>query len=205
VSNRWTDLTGGERKGGDEYAARFDLLAESGADVHGEARLCDSLLGAPGRVLDAGCGTGRVAIRLTELGHDCTGVDADESMLDVARARAPGLSWVLADLSTLDENALGGKGFDLVVAAGNVIPLLAAGTEAVVVSRLAALLTRGGVLVAGFGLDPEHLPLDDAPVDLASYDRWCADAGLAPVERFSTWDGDPYAGGGYAVSVHTAG
>jgi SAM-dependent methyltransferase len=202
VSSRWTDLTGGAGSNGDEYAARFDRLAESGTDVHGEARLCDSLLGAPGRVLDAGCGTGRVAIRLAELGHDCTGVDADESMLDVARARAPGLSWVLADLFTLDVDALGREGFDLVVAAGNVIPLLAAGTEALVVSRLAALLNPGAWLVAGFGLDPEHLPLDDAPVDLASYDQWCTDAGLAAVDRFATWDGDPYVGGGYAVSVH---
>jgi hypothetical protein len=39
-------------------------------------------------------------------------------------------------------------------------------------------------------------------VDLASYDQWCADAGLEAVDRFATWDGDPYVGGGYAVSVH---
>jgi hypothetical protein len=52
------------------------------------------------------------------------------------------------------------------------------------------------------GLDPPHLPLEEAPVDLPSYDGWCASAGLVLEERWSTWARDPYDGGGYAVSVH---
>ncbi|WP_372343101.1 methyltransferase domain-containing protein [Streptomyces sp. KL116D] len=38
-------------------------------------------------MLDAGCGTGRVTIRLSELGYDCVGFDLDASMLDVAGSR----------------------------------------------------------------------------------------------------------------------
>jgi SAM-dependent methyltransferase len=200
--NRWSDLTGGADGGA--YAARFERLAATGADVHGEATACASLVPAGSRVLDAGCGTGRVAIRLAELGYDCVGVDADASMLARAQASSADVRWLLADLVTLDEAAPDlASTFDLVVAAGNVIPLLAAGTEARVVANLSAALRPGGLLVAGFGLDPEHLPLTFAPVDLPMYDAWCSAAGLSMDRRWSTWDGEPYVeGGGYAVSIH---
>ena len=183
---------------GDTYADRFAAAAAAGQDVHGEASLVHAL--APdARVLDAGCGTGRVAIRLAELGHDVVGVDLDEGMLDRARRDAPDLPWFVADLAELD---VPGPLFDLVLTAGNVIPLVAAGDEARVVTALARHVRPGGLLVSGFGLDVAHLPLDHAPVTLDQYDGWCADAGLVLVERFATWDRDPYEGGGYAVSVH---
>ncbi|GAA3739927.1 SAM-dependent methyltransferase [Spinactinospora alkalitolerans] len=197
--SRWAEMTGGGQ--GARYAARFAELADSGADVHGEARFCAGLLRPGSRVLDAGCGTGRVAIRLAELGHACAGVDLDPSMLAEARRRAPAMTWLEADLT--DVASLGLEpGFDMVVAAGNVIPLLAPDTEAAVVGELASMLGPGGLLVAGFGLDARNLPLASAPTTLADYDAWCAAAGLALVRRHATWDGDDYDGGGYAVSVH---
>ncbi len=82
------------------------------------------------------------------------------------------------------------------------MPLLAAGTGPSVVSRLAAVLVPGGLLVAGFGLDAAHLPIPEPTVDLAGYDAWCTAAGLVLEQRLSTWDGHPYDGNGYAVSVH---
>lgn len=197
--SRWNDVTGGVA--GADYAARFARLAATGADVHGEARLCAALVPAGARILDAGCGTGRVAVRLAQLGYRCVGVDLDDSMLAEARRAAPELSWVLADLSRL-RLPEGDGTFDLVVAAGNVVPLLAAGTEPAAVARLAAQLRPGGLLVAGFGLDAAHLPLASAPVTLDDYDGWCADAGLTLQRRLATWDGAGYDGGGYAVNVH---
>jgi SAM-dependent methyltransferase len=201
-SNRWSDLTGGAD--GVEYAARFERLAATGADVHGEATLCASLVPPGSRVLDAGCGTGRVAVRLARLGYRCVGVDADASMLAQARSASADVRWLLADLADLDVTAPElTAGFDLVVAAGNVIPLLAEGSEARVLANLSAALRPGGLLVAGFGLDAAHLPLTFAPVDLPMYDAWCAAAGLELERRLATWDGEPYGGdGGYAVSVH---
>ncbi|GAA0944557.1 class I SAM-dependent methyltransferase [Nonomuraea longicatena] len=214
--SRWTDLTGG--RGGERYAERFAALAASGADVHGEATLCASLVPVGARVLDAGCGTGRVAIRLAELGYDVVGVDLDASMLAVAARLAPDLTWVAADLADLADPAgptdladpaglagregLAGLGeFDLVVAAGNVIPLLAEGTEPRIMANLAAAAKPGGLVVTGFGLDAAHLPV--APTfTLAEYDRWCAAAGLTLERRYSTWDTRPFADDGYAVSLH---
>ncbi|MFD7292841.1 class I SAM-dependent methyltransferase [Streptomyces sp. NPDC059897] len=201
--SRWQELTGG--KSGGEYAARFEALARSGKDVHGEASFCAALVPAGARVLDAGCGTGRVMIRLAELGYDCVGIDLDDSMLDVARERAPHLPWFRTDLAEFDPAALDiATDFDLVVAAGNVMPLLTPGTEAAVVERLAATLRPGGLLVAGFGLDAAHLPVPPT-ITLAEYDGCCAAAGLTLLDRFATWDAAPYEDGGYAVSVHRLG
>jgi len=200
-SSRWSLLSGGSD--GERYATQFARLAASGADVHGEATLCASLVPTGSRVLDAGCGTDRVAVRLAELGYECVGLDSDASMLAEAMRASDDVSWMLGDLAALDRTA--GDlvdGFHLVVAAGNVIPLLAEGTEERVVAALAASLLPGGVLVAGFGLDADHLPLTFAPVDLPSYDSWCTAAGLALEQRLATWSGAPYDDGGYAVNVH---
>jgi len=196
VVTRWRDIAGAEP--GRRYAARVEATAAAGSDPHGEAILVEQLVRRGASVLDAGCGTGRVAIELAARGFDCVGVDVDDSMLAVARERAPQLPWVLADLFLLDL----GRTFDVVVSAGNVIPLLAPGTEAQVLQRLADHLSAAGLLVVGFGLDAAHLPLDDAPVDLPAYDRWCAAAGLELSQRWATWERGEWDEGGYAVSVH---
>ncbi|ARF75009.1 class I SAM-dependent methyltransferase [Kitasatospora albolonga] len=198
--DRWAELTGGRT--GEEYARRFARLAASGHDVHGEATFCEALLKPAARILDAGCGTGRIAIRLTELGHHCTGVDADASMLAVARRQAPAQEWLLGDLAHLDTLALE-PGYDLALAAGNVIPLLAPGTEPAVIRHLAAALRPGGLLVTGMGLDAAHLPLPEPTVTVEEFDAWCTRAGLSLLQRYATWSGDTYhPGSGYAVSVH---
>jgi SAM-dependent methyltransferase len=202
-TTRWAELTGGAS--GEDYARRFATLAASGADVHGEASYAASLVPPPARVLDAGCGTGRVAARLAELGYDCTGVDVDPSMLAVARREHPGLTWVLADLGALHEAVeVVAGGYDLALAAGNVIPLLAEGALQTTVAQLARALARSGLLVCGFGLDAAHLPPGCPVTPLSAYDRACEAAGLGLVRRLAAWDGAPYDGGGYAVSVHTA-
>jgi SAM-dependent methyltransferase len=188
--NRWLAETGGGA--GRAYAARFRRLAESGTDVHGEAALVACLVEPGGRVLDAGCGTGRVAIELAARGYDVVGVDLDASMLAEARSTAAHLRWELADLARLD---LRGERFAAAVLAGNVMVYLTPGTEARVVARVSAHLAPGGLLVAGFRCDGTVL-------GLPAYDAACAAAGLRLSDRWAGWDRAPYAGGDYAVSVH---
>jgi SAM-dependent methyltransferase len=183
--SRWLEETGGTR--GQSYAEAFRALAASGKDVHGEAAYVGALVPPGSRVLDAGCGTGRVAIELARRGYDVVGVDSDPSMLAVARETAPELTWVDGDLATLSLE----QRFDLVVAAGNVMVFLAPGTEAEVVARMAAHLTPGGVLVSGWRT--ERAPDDGRPrLAVATYDAWAHAAGLEPVVRHATWDGDPW-------------
>ena len=180
------------------YAERFRLLAAEGADIHGEATFVTGLADPPARVLDAGCGTGRITVRLTELGYDVVGFDVDASMVDVARSEAPGLDWRVADLATLDL----GQRFDVVLLAGNVVPLLEPGTLTAACARLAAHVAPGGVVVTGFGTDAEHLPDGCPVVSPAAFVAAAAEAGLVEQERFGGWDRAAYdAAGGYLVTV----
>ena len=183
----------------EKYAARFRAMAARGDDIHGEATFVTALVEPPARVLDAGCGTGRVAIRLAELGYAVVGVDLDAAMLAMAREEAPELDWRVGDLALLDTGQL----FDVVLVAGNTIPLLEPDTLADASVRLAAQLGEGGLLVCGFGLDAAHLPGDCPVTPLADVDAAFSAAGLAPVDRFSTWERAPYdASTGYVVTVH---
>jgi len=174
---------------GPAYDERWTRMAAEGRNVHGEADFVEGL--APTSVLDAGCGTGRVAVELARRGYDVVGVDLDPTMLAGARHKRPDLTWVVGDLATVDL----GRTFDVVVLAGNVMIFLAPGTEGAVVANLARHLGPGGALVAGFQLQPGGLHLD-------AYDAHCRAAGLAPAGRWATWDGHPFDGGDYAVSVH---
>ncbi len=133
---------------GEAYQRRFDQLSASGADVHGEADFVRAM--APSSVLDAGCGTGRVAIELARSGIDVVGVDADASMLATARSRATTVTWVLSDVADLDL----GRGFDVVVMAGNVPLFTPPGTQAALVAGCARHLGTGGRLVSGFPAQP---------------------------------------------------
>jgi SAM-dependent methyltransferase len=182
-----------------KYAERFRALAARGDDVHGEATFVTGLVEPPARVLDAGCGTGRVAIRLAALGYDVAGVDLDASMLAMAREEAPDLDWRVGDLARLDTGQL----FDVVLVAGNTIPLLEAETLASAARHLADQLDEGGLLVCGFGLDAGHLPAGCPVTPLSDVDAAFAAAGLESVDRFATWDRAPYDDtAGYVVTVH---
>ena len=187
ASNRWLQ----ERSAsGDAYDATYERRAAAGENVHGEADFVERF--TPGSVLDAGCGTGRVGRELARRGLDVVGVDLDPEMLATARRKAPAVDWRLADLATVDL----GRTFDVAVMAGNVMIFLAPGTEGAVVENMARHLRPGGLLIAGFQLQPGRL-------SLAEYDAFADRAGLSLAERWSTWDREPWdAGGGYAVSVH---
>ncbi len=176
---------------GESYQRRFDTLATSGVAVHGEADFVTGL--HPATVLDAGCGTGRVARELALRGIEVVGADTDPSMIATARRLNPDLIWVEADISGLDLDRV----FDVVVMAGNVPLFTPPGTQASLVSGCARHLRPGGALVAGFQLDGRY--------SVVEYDRHCQDAGLELVERWATWDRLPFPGPGtYAVSVHRA-
>ncbi|HEX3712388.1 MAG TPA: class I SAM-dependent methyltransferase, partial [Trebonia sp.] len=155
------------------YVERFRRLAREGADLAGEARLVDAMLPRAARVLDAGCGQGRVGAALAACGHAVTGVDADANLIAAATAAHPGPRWVVADLAELDLSAHGDlEPFDAAVLAGNVMLFVAAGTEGQVLRRVAAHLRPDGFAVVGFAAGRGY--------ELADFDRHAAAAGLSP-------------------------
>jgi SAM-dependent methyltransferase len=163
--------------------------------MHGEAALVASFAPEPASVLDAGCGTGRVAIELARRGHAVVGVDIDEAMLEAARAKAPHLMWVRGDLVDPGPE-LDGRAFDIVVMAGNVLIFVPPGTEGPVVQNAARWLRPGGLLVTGYSVRPGGF----GP---RRHDALAARSGLVLQDRWSTWDKDPYTPGDrYAVAVH---
>lgn len=171
------------------YDRRWQRMVAAGVDPHGEVALVQAY--SPRSVLDAGCGTGRVAIELARRGVEVLGVDADPDMIAAAHAKEPGLAWLVADLTELDRS----ERFDVVVMAGNVVPYVSADRRAEAVTACARHLVPGGRLVAGFALRPRW-------PSLAEYDGWCAGAGLVAEDRWATWERASYGGGDYAVSVH---
>lgn len=172
------------------YRDRFRELAAEGADLEGEARFVDALAAPSSRVLDAGCGAGRLGGALHRRGHGVVGVDADEVLVAEARDVHPGPRWLVGDLAELDL----GETFDVVVSAGNVMVFLAPGTEGRVVQRLASHVAVDGALVLGFRLD-RHYALADLDADL---DR----VGFAVEQRFATWDLRPWTpSSDFAVTV----
>ncbi len=180
---------------GDDYDTRWSKLEAAGESIHGEADLVGWF--EPECVLDAGCGTGRVAIELDRRGIGVVGVDLDLVMLATARRKAPHIDWFhgdLADVTVTDDEGRR-RAFDVVVMAGNVMIFLAPRTEAAVVANMTRHLGPAGRLVAGF-------QLDRAGPGPATYDRMAAGAGLVLEHRWSTWERDRYADGDYAVSVY---
>ncbi len=178
VAPRWFTETGEDHSRW--YVERFRTLAEEGADLAGEARFVDAVVPPASRLLDAGCGTGRLAAALHARGHAVVGVDVDPILLAAAREDHVGPTWREADLATLDL----GERFDAVVAAGNVMVFLATGSEETVVRRLAEHVAAGGVLVLGFRTD-RHVGVED--VESAALGT-----GLVPEHRFATWDLRPW-------------
>ncbi|MFD2767048.1 class I SAM-dependent methyltransferase [Micromonospora eburnea] len=167
------------------YIDRFRRLAAEGADLAGEARLLDTMVRPGARILDAGCGTGRVGAALAARGHRVVGVDADPALVEAARADHPGPRWLVGDLADLDLAAQGEpEPFDAAVCAGNVLAFVAPGTERAVLSRIAAHLRPDGIVVVGFGTDRGY-PLTDFDADAVA-------AGLRLEHRFATWDLRPW-------------
>jgi SAM-dependent methyltransferase len=181
------------------YAERFARLIDDGADIEGEARLADTLVGRGSRILDAGAGIGRIGAALQARGHDVTAAEKDPVLVAESRRLYPGLPVIETDLLALDP----GLGpFDLVVLVGNVIVLLAPDTERRLLSGLRDLLADGGRILVGFHPYGGHGSARDY-----SFDEFAADvaaAGLAVQHRFGTYELGP-ASDEYVVAVLTGG
>ncbi len=196
VSSRWVDWR--RRIDIDDYDARFERMEATGQDVHGEADLIahfsaelDAHLSAT-PILDAGCGTGRIAIELARRGCDVVGVDLDADMIAAARRKAPDATWIVDDLARMRLQ----RNFGVIAMPGNVMIFCEPGDRRAIVENLADHLLPGGLLIVGFSLEHGGYTLDE-------WDEHCMGNGFILLHRFGTWSrADFERGGAYHVSVH---
>lgn len=183
--SQWEQLTAADPAHSTFYVERFRALAADGTDIFGEARLVDAMLARDSRVLDAGCGPGRVGGYLHRVGHLVVGVDVDPVLIAAADQDYPGPTWIVGDLAELD---LPGRGiaadFDVIVCAGNVMTFVAPSTRQAVLAGFARHLAPAGRGIVGFGADRGY----EFPQFLTDAET----AGLTVDLRLSTWDLRPF-------------
>lgn len=77
-----------------DYVSSHRVAQEYDAALSGTPLLAIDLAFAerhfptPGRLIDLGCGTGRLLLHFAPRGHDCLGIDLSDAMLDVLRDKA---------------------------------------------------------------------------------------------------------------------
>ncbi|MGQ4601273.1 methyltransferase domain-containing protein [Nocardia sp. R6R-6] len=185
VPSQWEEITAADPTHSARYVERFRDLAAEGRDIFGEARMVDAMLERGARVLDAGCGAGRLGGYLHRAGHEVVGVDVDPVLIAAAELDYPGPRWLVGDLTLLD---LPGRGvsmaFDVVLCAGNVMGFVAESTRREVLAGFARHIVPDGRVVVGFGSGRGY-----------EFDVFLADAesaGLGVEVLLSSWDLRPF-------------
>ena len=195
VSERWVEW----RRTVDlvKYDQRWESMAARGENVHGEADAVTRLIerhvvdrvGADGprvcHVLDAGCGTGRLAVELERRGHIVTAIDLDPDMVDRARAKSSAIRWLVGDLAKLDDVIDADDGYDVIVMAGNILNFCAPGSQTAIVHNLVRHLAAGGMLVCGWSQELR----EDAYL-WTDFVRDARELGANLAETWTNWDGD---------------
>lgn len=123
-------------------AAIYDLFNDVGEDTPFYVALAGE---TPQRVLDVGCGTGRLACALAANGHKVTGADPAAAMLEMANRKpeAGKVAWIEAFADQLDLP----ERFDLIVMTGHVFQVFLEDAEILaVLKNLKRHLAEGGTL-----------------------------------------------------------
>lgn len=164
-----------------QYAARWRRFQAEGRDIDGEARMIDAMAPRHARILDAGCGTGRVGGYLAAQGHHVTGTDVDDVLLEHARLDFPEATWKHVDLET---HAQPEGPYDIIVLAGNVVGFIAPDRRSHMLSSLQEVLAPDGRLVVGYGAGRGW--------EFEDFLRAAEDAELHVDVLFSSWDLRPF-------------
>ena len=147
----------------------YDVLDDDRSDLDAYMAIADEVDASS--VIDIGCGTGALAVRLARSGRTVVGVDPAGASLDIARAKPHGerVTWVHGDATTLVAR---GVTADLAVMTGNVAQVFVSDEDWV--STLAAVhdcLHLGGWLV-----------FETRRPEVRDWERW--DAGPTRIDLF---------------------
>jgi SAM-dependent methyltransferase len=144
----WDYLHAGEMVAGYDEQMRASPLAA--ADV----AFCARQFPSPGRLIDLGCGTGRLCLHFAAKGYDCVGVDLSDEMLARAKDNVQSLPidaryrvrLVIANLT--DHGLLDGESFDYAACLFSTLGMIrGAENRARVIANAHRLLRARGRLV----------------------------------------------------------
>jgi SAM-dependent methyltransferase len=126
-----------------------------------------------GRVLDIGCGAGRVAVHLQQQGHEVTGIDISPGAVEAAELNGLKDARVMSaeDLRFVDEEK-----YDTVLMFGNNFGILGAGERTVKMLKQIYEVTTDDALILAESVDAEKT---ENPVHLA-YHQWNRERGRPP-------------------------
>ena len=120
-----------------------------------------SQLSPSSKVLDLGSGTGRpTAAMLVEAGHQVTGLDISPRMIEVARERVQGATFVLGDAKTYQPREEVREKLDAVTAFFSFIAAVSHDDIRSLPVRVASWLKPGGLFVSGW-VCPPGLSVED--------------------------------------------
>ena len=154
----------------------YDVFDGDRDDLDSYVGLADEL--GAGLVLDIGCGTGSLAVRLAAGGRSVVGVDPAEASLEVAESKdgAEAVTWIHGDATVLPP-----LGADLAVMTGNVAQVfLTDDAWAQTLRAVGSALRPGG-----------HLAFETRRPERRAWQEWAADTepvildvqGVGTVER----------------------
>ena len=125
----------------ERYAQNFQFVPGYGESVM-------DLLDCPpeSRVIDLGCGTGRLTQKLAERGYCALGIDPSPSMLEKAKTSFPSLSFLQADALSYSDHGKADAVFS-----NAVFHWIDEGKHDILLANIADSLKPGGQLVFEFG------------------------------------------------------
>jgi SAM-dependent methyltransferase len=135
-----------------DYLHAADMVAGYDQQVRGsplasaDVAFCESAFPEPGRLIDLGCGTGRLCAHFAPRGFECVGVDLSAEMLARARPNVPAATFVHANI--VQPFARPGWSFDYAACLFSTLGMVRGGeNRARVLANVSRLLKPGGRFV----------------------------------------------------------
>jgi SAM-dependent methyltransferase len=129
-----------------DMVAGYDAQMRASPLAAADVAFCEAAFPSPGRLVDLGCGTGRLCAYFARMGFACVGVDLSEEMLAAARRNAPEATFFKANLVDLSE--LPDRSFDYAACLFSTLGMVrGADNRTRVLAHVLRLLEPGGRFV----------------------------------------------------------